>query len=102
MVREGQTLSSSLTVHRYFPGLSIDMIEVGESTGALPAMLNSVADFYEDDVNTRMTGGALHDRARHHDFHGHFRSIRIDCVVSADLLTGGYVWRLRNRWRPNR
>jgi len=30
------------------------MIEVGESTGALPAMLNSVAEFYEDDVNTRM------------------------------------------------
>ena len=31
------------------------MIEVGESTGALPAMLNSVAEFFEDDVNTRMT-----------------------------------------------
>ena len=55
MVREGQTLSSSLTATKYFPELSIDMIEVGESTGALPAMLNSVAEFYEDDVNTRMT-----------------------------------------------
>ena len=31
------------------------MIEVGESTGALPAMLTSVAEFYEEDVNTRMT-----------------------------------------------
>ena len=31
------------------------MVEVGESTGALPAMLTSVAEFYEDDVNTRMT-----------------------------------------------
>ena len=30
------------------------MMEVGESTGALPAMLNSVAEFYEDDVQTRM------------------------------------------------
>jgi len=30
------------------------MIEVGESTGALPQMLNSVAEFFEDDVNTRM------------------------------------------------
>ena len=38
-----------------FRGLSIDMIEVGESTGALPAMLTSVAEFYEEDVNTRMT-----------------------------------------------
>lgn len=55
MVREGQTLSSSLTATGIFPELSIDMIEVGESTGALPAMLNSVAEFYEDDVNTRMT-----------------------------------------------
>ncbi len=54
MVREGQPLSSSLSSTGIFPGLSIDMIEVGESTGALPAMLNSVADFYEDDVGTRM------------------------------------------------
>ncbi len=30
------------------------MIEVGESTGALPQMLNSVAEFYEEDVNNRM------------------------------------------------
>jgi type IV pilus assembly protein PilC len=38
-----------------FPSLSLDMIEVGESTGALPAMLTSVAEFYEDDVSTRVT-----------------------------------------------
>ena len=31
------------------------MIEVGESTGALPAMLNSVAEFYEEDVQTALT-----------------------------------------------
>ena len=54
-VREGQALSSSLESTKIFPSLSIDMIEVGESTGALPQMLNSVAEFYEDDVNTRMT-----------------------------------------------
>jgi type IV pilus assembly protein PilC len=54
-VREGQSLSSALAAAKVFPGLSIDMIEVGESTGALPAMLTSVAEFYEDDVNTRMT-----------------------------------------------
>ena len=55
MVREGQPLSGSLSATGIFPGLSIDMIEVGESTGALPAMLNSVAEFYEEDVSTRMT-----------------------------------------------
>jgi len=55
MVREGQALSGSLKTTGIFPALSIDMIEVGESTGALPVMLNSVAEFYEEDVNTRMT-----------------------------------------------
>ena len=54
-VREGVSLSAALTQTKIFPGLSIDMIEVGESTGALPQMLASVAEFYEDDVNTRMT-----------------------------------------------
>jgi type IV pilus assembly protein PilC len=54
MVREGQALSASLKTTGIFPPLSIDMIEVGESTGALPAMLTSVAEFYEEDVNTRM------------------------------------------------
>ena len=55
MVKEGQTLSSSLHSTGIFPSLAIDMIEVGESTGALPAMLSSVAEFYEEDVATRMT-----------------------------------------------
>ena len=55
LVREGQTLSGSLATTGVFPPLAIDMIEVGESTGALPQMLTSVAEFYEDDVNTRMT-----------------------------------------------
>jgi len=55
MVKEGQALSASLQKTGIFPGLSIDMIEVGESTGALPQMLSSVAEFYEDDVNTRMS-----------------------------------------------
>jgi type IV pilus assembly protein PilC len=55
LVREGQPLSGSLSTTGVFPALAIDMIEVGESTGALPQMLTSVAEFYEDDVNTRMT-----------------------------------------------
>jgi type IV pilus assembly protein PilC len=55
LVREGQSLSSALRLTKVFPGLSIDMIEVGESTGALPTMLGSVAEFYEDDVATRTT-----------------------------------------------
>ena len=54
-VREGQPLSGSLRATGLFPGLAIDMIEVGESTGALSAMLSSVAEFYEEDVATRIT-----------------------------------------------
>jgi type IV pilus assembly protein PilC len=53
-VREGQTLSSGLEQQNMFPDLSVEMIEVGESTGALPAMLNSVAEFYEEDVQTAL------------------------------------------------
>jgi type IV pilus assembly protein PilC len=55
LVKEGQPLSRSLDSSKIFPPLAIDMIEVGESTGALPAMLNSVAEFYEEDVTTQMT-----------------------------------------------
>lgn len=55
MVKEGQSLSVALEDTGIFPELSIDMMEVGESTGALPQMLNSVAEFFEDEVQTRMT-----------------------------------------------
>jgi type IV pilus assembly protein PilC len=57
-VREGQTLAHSLEEQNVFPDLSVEMIEVGESTGALPAMLNSVAEFYEEDVQTAL-GAAM-------------------------------------------
>jgi type IV pilus assembly protein PilC len=40
---------------KVFPELAIEMIEVGESTGALPQMLNSVAEFFEEDVQTNLT-----------------------------------------------
>ena len=53
-VREGQGLAGSLEEQKIFPSLAVEMIEVGESTGALPAMLNSVADFYEEDVQTAL------------------------------------------------
>jgi type IV pilus assembly protein PilC len=55
LVKEGQPLSKSLAMAGVFPSLAIEMIQVGESTGALPAMLNSVAEFFDDDVNTLLT-----------------------------------------------
>ncbi len=54
-VREGRGLSSSLAATKIFPELAIEMIEVGESTGALPQMLNSVAEFFEEDVQTNLS-----------------------------------------------
>ncbi|MBC7294251.1 MAG: type II secretion system F family protein, partial [Thermoleophilia bacterium] len=52
-VREGQGLARSMERTGLFPPLAVDMVEVGESTGALASMLNSVAEFFEDDVQTR-------------------------------------------------
>uniref|UniRef100_A0A7V4XT05 Type II secretion system F family protein n=1 Tax=Acidobacterium capsulatum TaxID=33075 RepID=A0A7V4XT05_9BACT len=54
-VREGKGLANSFKNTRVFPALSTEMIEVGESTGALPQMLNSVAEFFEEDVQTALT-----------------------------------------------
>jgi len=57
-VREGQGLAKSLEAQKLFPDLAVEMLEVGESTGALPAMLGSVAEFYEEDVQTAL-GAAM-------------------------------------------
>ncbi len=54
-MREGLGLALSLRQTKIFPNLSTEMIEVGESTGALPQMLNSVAEFFEEDVQTALT-----------------------------------------------
>jgi type IV pilus assembly protein PilC len=54
-VREGKGLAKSLEATKVFPELSTEMVEVGESTGALPQMLNSVAEFFEEDVQTALT-----------------------------------------------
>ena len=54
-VREGRSLSRSLEETGVFPELAYEMVEVGESTGALPAMLTSVAEFLEEDVQTALS-----------------------------------------------
>jgi type IV pilus assembly protein PilC len=53
-VREGKSLADSLQRTTVFPGLATEMIQVGEQTGALPQMLNSVAEFFEEDVATAL------------------------------------------------
>ena len=54
-VREGKSLADSLGKTGIFPDLASEMITVGEQTGALPQMLNSVAEFFEEDVSTALT-----------------------------------------------
>ena len=54
-VREGKSLADSLIQTGVFPDLAAEMITVGEQTGALPQMLNSVAEFFEEDVATALT-----------------------------------------------
>jgi type IV pilus assembly protein PilC len=54
-VREGESLAESLTQTGVFPDLALEMITVGEQTGALSQMLNSVAEFFEEDVATALT-----------------------------------------------
>jgi type IV pilus assembly protein PilC len=53
-VREGQTLAQSLEQTGVFPDLAVEMVEVGEATGALPTMLSSIAEFYEEDVQSAL------------------------------------------------
>jgi type IV pilus assembly protein PilC len=53
-VREGQSLSKSFEASPVVPDLAIEMVQVGESTGSLSEMLRHVADFYDEEVNTRL------------------------------------------------
>jgi len=54
MVREGESLHGALSANRVMPDMALDMIEVGESSGALAPMLNSVAEFYEEEVTLKL------------------------------------------------
>jgi type IV pilus assembly protein PilC len=54
-VREGEAFAASLAERQMFPPVAIKMAEVGESTGALAEMLNSLADFYDEEIETDLT-----------------------------------------------
>src|SRR2546428_48316 len=54
-VGEGKTLSDPLSKSAVFPPMVVQMINVGEATGALDAMLGKIADFYDDEVDAAVT-----------------------------------------------
>jgi type IV pilus assembly protein PilC len=55
-VEEGKTISEPLAETKVFPAMVVQMINVGEQTGALDQMLSKIADFYEDEVDTAVGG----------------------------------------------
>jgi type IV pilus assembly protein PilC len=55
-VEEGKTVSEPLAETKVFPAMVVQMINVGEQTGALDQMLSKIADFYEDEVDTAVAG----------------------------------------------
>ncbi len=50
-VTGGRSLNAAMKLTGFFPSIALDMVEVGETTGALPGMLESLAEFFEEDVN---------------------------------------------------
>jgi type IV pilus assembly protein PilC len=55
-IKEGETIAKPLSESPVFPSMLVQMIAVGEETGALDAMLNKVADFYDEEVSTAVDG----------------------------------------------
>ena len=55
-ISEGRTISEPLSESKVFPQMVCQMISVGEATGALDTMLNKVADFYDEEVDTAVEG----------------------------------------------
>ncbi|MSO82673.1 MAG: type II secretion system F family protein [Acidobacteria bacterium] len=53
-VREGESFAAGLRARGVFPDVAVKMVEVGESTGALQEMLNSMADFYDEEIETEV------------------------------------------------
>jgi type IV pilus assembly protein PilC len=53
-VREGQSFAAAMLARGVFPDVAVKMVEVGEQTGALQEMLNSLADFYDEEIETEV------------------------------------------------
>ena len=55
-IKEGETIAKPLSESKVFPSMLVQMIAVGEETGALDTMLNKIADFYDEEVSTATDG----------------------------------------------
>ena len=55
-ISEGKTIAEPLAESKAFPPMVVQMIAVGEATGSMDTMLQKIADFYEDEVDTAVKG----------------------------------------------
>jgi type IV pilus assembly protein PilC len=55
-ISEGKTIAEPLQQSKVFPGMMVQMIAVGEETGSMEVMLNKIADFYDDEVDSAVAG----------------------------------------------
>jgi type IV pilus assembly protein PilC len=53
-VREGESFAGAMAARQAFPDVAVKMAEVGEATGALQEMLTSLADFYDEEIETEL------------------------------------------------
>ncbi len=68
-IAEGKNMAEPLGETKVFPSMVVQMIGVGEQTGALDTMLNKIADFYEDEVDVAVGLADGHARAHHDGLH---------------------------------
>ena len=95
-LEEGKSLTEPLKDSNVFPGMVTQMISVGEQTGAMDAMLQKIADFYEEEVDAAVkdlltASGTNHDRfpRRGRRWRGHFHvlaAVLLDRQVEPDAL----------------
>ncbi len=79
-IEEGRTIVDPLKESGVFPNMVTQMIGVGEATGAMDAMLQKIADFYEDDVDAATKAG--HDRrARVHGWRHRYLALHASILV---------------------
>ena len=88
-VQEGQGFAAALRERNIFPDVAVKMVEVGESTGALQEMLNSLAEFYDEEIETEVgrfitLGGASSARV-HGDRHCDRRAGSVYAAVRIEL-----------------
>jgi hypothetical protein len=112
-IEEGRTIVDPLRECGVFPNMVTQMIGVGEATGAMDSMLQKIADFYEDEVDSRHQRHAGHAGARHHRLsrrqHRRHRYFAVHAAVRHDRQTGGIEkpslvvrrWSLGTKSRPS-